>query len=113
MAEATNYILDNPGVQAFQGQQLDSLILLFLAEKANYTLPDDLTQLIDLSVCDKCFTDTQLKQDLASFLWTSYSDGSTADEQMAKIACLNCVDPQTIKALINYLLIVALTPAIP
>ena len=109
MATAINYIDQNPGVQAFQGQQLDELLVLLLAEKAGLTLADDLSTLIDDTVCLKCLSDTQLKQSLASFLWTQQEDGSNADELMVKINCLNCADPTAIKALINHLLVLALT----
>ncbi len=106
---AQNYISDNPGVQGFEGQQLDALIVLLLAEKAGFTLADDLTDLMNDTACLKCLVDTQLKESLASFLWTQQENGSTASELMAKMNCLNCVDPQTIKALTNYLLVLALT----
>ncbi len=105
----SNYIDNNPGVLSFHGQQLDALIVLLLAEKAGLNLATDLTTLMDDISCLKCLADTQLKESLASFLWTQQEDGSTADELMVKMNCLNCVDPQTIKAMTNHLLILALT----
>jgi len=106
---ATNYISDNPGVQAFGGQELDALIVLLLAERAGFDLATDLTTLVDDVACLKCWSDSQLKESLASFLWTQQEAGSSADELMEKIKCLNCTDPKTIKALTNYLLILGLT----
>lgn len=104
MAAAVNYIDTNPCVQCFFGKELDALLVLLLAEKAGYTLPDDLSTLVDESVCLKCWSETQLKQSLASFLWEQQDNGETSAQLMEKIKCLNCTDPQTIKALITHLL---------
>ena len=40
-----SYIASDPCVQCFQGKELDALIVLLLAEKAGFTLPDDLADL--------------------------------------------------------------------
>jgi len=109
MATAVNYIETNPCVQCFFGKELDALLVLLLAEKAGYTLPDDLSTLVDDTVCLKCWSETQLKQSIASFLWTQQDNGETSAELMAKIKCLLCADPQTIKALHTHLLTLALT----
>ena len=106
---AENVIADNPCTQCFQGQQLDALIVNFLATKAGFTLPDDLSELIAETACLKCLSDTQLKDNLASALWSQFANGQTANDLMEQIACLNCANPQTVKALTNHLLILGLT----
>ena len=68
-----------------------------------------LDTLVGTTVCLKCLSDTQLKQNLAAFLWQNNAPDSTADELMAQAKCLQCVDPKTIKALYSYLLTVGLT----
>ena len=108
----TNYIALDPCVQCFHGIELDALLIVLLAQKAGFTLPDELTDLIDATVCLKCYTDSGLKQSLAAFLWEQNADGETAAELMAKVKCLTCADPQTLKALYHYLLVLGLTPAI-
>ena len=109
----TDYIPADPCVQCFNGQELDALIVLLLADKAGYTLPADLHTLIDNTVCIKCYSETQMKQGLAGFLWEQNANGETANELMAKMKCLQCVDPQVIKALTVYLLVLGLTPLAP
>ena len=110
--EVQNYIAADPCVQCFQGKELDALIVLLLAEKAGFTLPDDLGSLIEATACLKCWSETQLKQSLAAFLWEQVENGATSSELMAKIKCLLCADPQTIKALTNYLTVLGFTPVI-
>jgi len=100
---------DHSCVTCFQGQELDSLIIVLLATKAGLTLPDDLDTLVDDTACLRCSSETQLKQRLADFLWEQNSPDSTADELMAQGKCLQCVDPQTIKVLTHHLLVLGLT----
>ena len=109
----TDYIPEHPCVECFKGKDLDALIVLLLAMKAGYTLPDDLTTLTDGTVCLTCYTDTQLKESLAAFLWEQQSASSTAAELMVMIKCFQCMDPLTLKALYGYLLVLGLTPQAP
>lgn len=109
----TDYIGLHPCVTCLNGKELDSIIIALLATKAGYSLPDDLTTLIDTTACLKCLNDTQGKQSMAAFLWEQQSPNSTDDELIAQAKCLQCVDPQVMKALYGYLLALGLTPAAP
>lgn len=110
-SQLTDYIALHPCVDCFKGSDLDRLLVVLLATKAGYTLPDDLSTLVDATVCLKCYTETQLKESLAAFLWQQNSPDSTKDELMAQAKCLQCVDPQTLKVLYGYLLVLGLTPS--
>lgn len=108
--ELTDYLALHPCVTCLNPKELDTIIVVLLAIKAGYTLPADLNTLIDTTACIKCYSDTQLKQSLASFLWQQNSPNSTDDELIAMGKCLQCVDPQVMKVLYGYLLTLGLTP---
>lgn len=108
-SELTDYIPLHPCVTCLNPKELDSIIITLLATKAGYTLPTDLNTLVDATTCLKCYTDTQLKQSLAAFLWEQQSPNSTDDELIAQAKCLQCVDPQVMKTLYGYLLVLGLT----
>ncbi len=102
---AQSFIEDQPSVQSLSNSELDAMLIYFLAQRVNITLPDDLTELIESVSCFKCLTETQMKQSWAAFLWEqSINVNSTLDEIMPQIRCLLCADPQTIKALYANLL---------
>ena len=105
----TDYIALDPCTQCFKGQELEALIVLLLATKHGYTLPADVGTLVSATTCIKCLTQSQLDESLAAFLWEQNADGQTAAQLMAKAKCLLCVDPQTLKALKYYLLVLGLT----
>ena len=105
----TNYITLDPCVQCFKGNELEALLIVLLAQKAGFTIPDDVGDLVDATACLKCYSDSGLKQNLAAFLWEQNANGETADELMAKAKCLICADPKTLKALYHYLLVLGLT----
>lgn len=112
-SELTDYIPLHPCVTCLNPKELDSLIINLLAIKAGYTLPDDLDTLVDATVCLKCYTETQLKQSLAAFLWEQNAAAVSAEDLMAQAKCLQCVDPKTLITLYGYLLVLGLTPGAP
>lgn len=101
----TTLIGDNPCVQCFEGMELDALLVLLLASLNNYTLPDDVDTLMALVACESCATDTQLKQAIASKLWTFYENGQTSAQLKEKLKCLLCTDAKKLKDLATYLII--------
>jgi len=109
----TDYIADHPCVTCLNPMELDALLIVLLATKAGYTMPTDLNTLVDATVCLRCYTDTQLKQSLAAFLWEQNASQTTNAELLDQAKCLQCVDPQTMKVLYGYLLVLGLTPLDP
>jgi len=81
------------------------LLVVILADKSgsSYTLPGDTASLLEDSACWKCLTDKQILQAIISALAEDIESDSTVEEIRAKIQCLLCADPKTVKAAIGYL----------
>jgi len=109
-SQLTDYTAQHPCVTCLNPKELDSLIIVLLATKAGFTMPDDLGTMIDTTACLKCLSDTQLKQNLAAFLWQQQAPDLTDDQILAQGKCLQCVDPQVMKVLYGYLLVLGLAP---
>lgn len=109
-SQLTDYTALHPCVTCLPGNQLDQLIVILLASRAGFTLPNDLSTMVDSTVCLKCLSETQLKENLAAFLWEQVSPDSTIEQLTATGKCLQCVDPKTLQVLYGYLLVLGLTP---
>ncbi len=97
MAVAVNWIPEKPEVQSLSGKELDCLLALLLAEKAGYTLPDDVSTIIEDTACLTCLSESQLEQSLVASLMAQRL--TSMDDLIAKMKCLLCADEQTIKTL--------------
>lgn len=111
-SQLTDYTALHPCVTCLPGNKLDQLIVVLLAMKAGFTMPDDLNTMVDTTACLKCLSETQLKENLAAFLWEQVAPNSTVEELTADGKCLQCVDPKTLQVLYGYLLVLGLTPVV-
>lgn len=85
--------------------ELLMLLVVILADAGGtYTLPDDLSTLMQDAACWGCLSDKQLLQASVSALAQDIEADATLDEIRAKIACLKCANPGQIKSAIAMLI---------
>lgn len=80
------------------------MLLLIWAEANGFTLPDDLTAILEASQCNNCQTDEtkRLRMEVTAMANTFLDEGDPQSVAEA-IKCLPCLKPGQIQAAISYL----------
>lgn len=93
----------NPDLHDFSPSQLQQLLLLGWAERAGFTIPDDLAEILEAAACLRCLSpQEQLVAETAVVLEDGES-GTSGNDLMEKIKCLACADQDLIPAAILWL----------
>jgi hypothetical protein len=100
----------NPDLHSLSPTQLQWLLVLGWAERAGFTLPDDLTEIIEGAVCLRCLSPKEMLVAETAIVLEDGESGSTGDELMEKVKCLACTDPDLISAGILWLKCQTLEP---
>lgn len=100
----------NPDLHDFSPTQLQWLLFLGWAERAGFTLPDDLTEILEGAACLRCLSPKEMLVAETAIVLEDSESGSTGDELIAKVACLPCAEPDLISAAILWLKCQTLEP---
>jgi hypothetical protein len=100
----TNELVNlNPDLHDFSATQLQWLLLLGWAERAGFTLSDDLTEILEAAACLRCLSpQEQLVAETAVVLENGES-GTSGNDLIEKVKCLACADQDLIPAAILWL----------
>lgn len=100
----------NPDLHDFSPTQLQWLLLLGWAERAGFTLPDDVAEILEGAACLRCLSPQEMLVAETAVVLEDSESGSTGDALMEKVKCLPCADPDLIAAAILWLKCQTLEP---
>lgn len=79
------------------------LVYLLSVLEGTYTLPAQLSALLDASACHKCTSDKQKLEGIDAILASELTQ-ETVEQLRDRIRCMVCLDPDSLKAAAIYLI---------
>lgn len=93
----------NPDLHSLSPAQLQWLQVLGWAERAGYTLPDDVAEILEGAACLRCLSPQEMLVAETAIVLEDGESGTSGDDLIAKVACLPCADNDLIRAAILWL----------
>lgn len=98
-----------PCLTCLSEKELQAVLVYLLSTQTDYSLPDDLRQLMQDSVCINCFSNKEKLQAVVAALADELVTDETIPEIRDAMKCLLCATPGQIQSAIIYLLIQIIT----
>lgn len=93
-----------PCLACLSEKELLAVMVYTLSTQTDYSLPDDVPELMRDSACYACMSDKEMLQATAAMQASLFLEGKTVEEVRDTVKCLICATPKQLKAAMTLLL---------